>query len=123
MAAVPDAISATQLAHAKLTLWLRVIGVRHDGYHLIDAEMVSLDLADELRFGPGTGITLRGPATGTVTVGPDNLVARALAAVGRTSAVQLTKRIPAGGDWAADPRMPPRCCDGPASTISTWQYA
>ena len=36
----------TIAAHAKLTLDLRVTGVRDDGFHLIDAEMVTLDLAD-----------------------------------------------------------------------------
>ena len=36
----------TLVAPAKLTLSLRITGVRDDGYHLIDAEMVSLDLAD-----------------------------------------------------------------------------
>ena len=36
----------TLRAHAKLTLSLRVTGVRDDGYHLIDAEMVSLELHD-----------------------------------------------------------------------------
>ncbi len=36
------------LAPAKLTLTLRVTGIRADGYHLIDAEMVTLDLADTL---------------------------------------------------------------------------
>ena len=34
-------------APAKLALNLRVTGVRTDGFHLIDAEMVSLDLADD----------------------------------------------------------------------------
>ena len=28
-------------APAKLTLSLSVVGVRHDGYHLVDAEMVA----------------------------------------------------------------------------------
>ena len=42
--------SNTQLAPAKLTVSLRMTGVRPDGYHLIDAEMVSLDLADTLTF-------------------------------------------------------------------------
>ena len=37
-------------AHAKLTLTLRVTGVRDDGFHLIDAEMVSLALADVRRI-------------------------------------------------------------------------
>ena len=35
------------VAPAKLTVSLRVTGVRPDGYHELDAEMVTLDLADE----------------------------------------------------------------------------
>ena len=35
-------------APAKLTLSLRVTGVRPDGYHLLESEMVTLDLADTL---------------------------------------------------------------------------
>ena len=46
-----DAMS-TWRAHAKLTMSLRVTGVRDDGYHLIDAEMVSLELHDVLSFEP-----------------------------------------------------------------------
>ena len=34
----------TVAAPAKLPRTLRVTGVRDDGYHLIDAEMVSLDV-------------------------------------------------------------------------------
>lgn len=85
------------LAPAKLTLSLRVVGVREDGYHLIDAEMVSLDLADELTFSAGTGITLTGPFAAGLGSGPENLVAKALVATGRTAAVHVVKRIPAGG--------------------------
>jgi 4-diphosphocytidyl-2-C-methyl-D-erythritol kinase len=89
---------AVLAAPAKLTLRLRVTGVRPDGYHLIDAEMVSLDLADELTFDEaGDGIHLSGPAAVGLSAGPDNLVARALEAVGRTARVDLVKRIPAGG--------------------------
>ena len=42
-----DATSSIAIvrAAAKLTLGLRIVGVRDDGYHLIDAEMVSLELA------------------------------------------------------------------------------
>ena len=40
----PDTGSITVRAHAKLTFGLRITGVRDDGYHLIDAEMASLDL-------------------------------------------------------------------------------
>ncbi len=88
------------MSPAKLTVSLRVTGVLANGYHTIDAEMVSLDLADTLAFSPGDGlqITLEGAAAHglAVTVGPDNLVSRALTLVDRTASVHITKRIPAG---------------------------
>ena len=71
-------------APAKLTRSLRVTGVRPDGYHLIHAEMVSLDLADTLTFADGDGLVVRGLGRG-VAANADNLVARALRAVGRTA--------------------------------------
>ena len=46
------------LASAKLTLSLRITGVREDGYHLIDAEMVTLDFADELLIEEGEGLEM-----------------------------------------------------------------
>jgi 4-diphosphocytidyl-2-C-methyl-D-erythritol kinase len=89
------------LAPAKLTVSLRVTGVRADGYHELDAEMRSLSLADELRLDEGgsslavdvePGVRPDGlPAPG------ENLVERALHACGRRAAVHLTKRIPLGG--------------------------
>lgn len=90
----------TLVAHAKLTLNLRVTGVRDDGYHLIDAEMVSLDLADTLVITPCDGassIVVDGPFAQGIGTGSDNLVLRALALTGRNATVQLTKRIPHGG--------------------------
>ncbi|MGI8939412.1 MAG: 4-(cytidine 5'-diphospho)-2-C-methyl-D-erythritol kinase [Iamia sp.] len=90
----PDALDAP----AKLTLSLRITGVRPDGYHLIEAEMVSLDLADTLTFGPGDGLTVEEATTGLpVPATDDNLVRRALAATSRRAEVHLVKRIPAGG--------------------------
>ncbi|MFZ4669259.1 MAG: 4-(cytidine 5'-diphospho)-2-C-methyl-D-erythritol kinase [Microthrixaceae bacterium] len=84
------------VAPAKLTVSLRVTGVRADGYHLIDAEMVSLDLVDELSVDP-TGDELLVDTDGDVQAGrPDDLVQRALESVGRTASVVLRKRIPAG---------------------------
>jgi 4-diphosphocytidyl-2-C-methyl-D-erythritol kinase len=83
------------LAPAKLTRSLRVTGVRPDGLHTIDAEMVSLDLVDELVFEPGDGLVLEG-AGPDVSAGDDNLVRRALRAVDRTAHVTLRKRIPSG---------------------------
>lgn len=93
-----DSFPATTLiAPAKLTLSLRMTGLRDDGYHLIDAEMVSLDLHDRLDLAPGDALRVAGPH-GTETVGPDedNLVRRALSLVGRTANVTLHKEIPAG---------------------------
>ena len=83
-------------APAKLTVSLRITGVRPDGYHLIDAEMVSLDFGDVLEFDEGDGLEVVGPYAAGVPVGEDNLVRRALAAVGRRAAVRLVKRVPAG---------------------------
>jgi 4-diphosphocytidyl-2-C-methyl-D-erythritol kinase len=92
-------------APAKLTTHLRITGVRDDGYHLLDAEMVSLDLHDELTITPVgvaghdivTSLAVSGPFATGVPTGPANLVHQALQAVGRSALVQLEKRIPAGG--------------------------
>ncbi|MGH9124294.1 MAG: 4-(cytidine 5'-diphospho)-2-C-methyl-D-erythritol kinase [Acidimicrobiales bacterium] len=86
----------TQLrAPAKLTLAFRVTGVRPDGYHLIDAEMVTVDLADLLEVDEGDLlIVVDGPQ---VAADNSNLVRRALRATGRRAAVRLSKRIPVGG--------------------------
>mgnify|MGYP003346338323 CR=1 FL=1 len=68
--------AVTVAAHAKLTRTLRVIGVRHDGYHLIDAEMVTLALADSLEISPHDEdrpprIEVTGPHAGAVGGGED----------------------------------------------------
>ncbi|MBU6215263.1 MAG: 4-(cytidine 5'-diphospho)-2-C-methyl-D-erythritol kinase [Acidobacteria bacterium] len=86
------------LAPAKLTLSLRVTGRRDDGFHLLDAEMVSLDLVDVLRIRPVDGpssLRVVGPE-GPRRTDPDDLVLRALAHCGRSAEVDLEKRIPAG---------------------------
>jgi 4-diphosphocytidyl-2-C-methyl-D-erythritol kinase len=91
-------------APAKLTLSLRVTGVRDDGLHLIDAEMVTLDLADRLEIDPGgDGVVMAdgSPPPG----GDDDLVVRALALADRRAGVRLHKHIPAGaglGGGSAD---------------------
>lgn len=92
-------------APAKLTRTLRIAGVRSDGYHLIDAEMVTLDLADTLVLTEGEGLVVREAGGLAVPDDGTNLVSRALALVGRTVQVELTKRIPAGaglGGGSAD---------------------
>ena len=86
-----DGVHDVVRAPAKLTLSLRVTGARDDGYHLIDAEMVSLELADTLTITPGSGVEVVGADV------EDTLVTRALAAVDRSDVrVVVDKRIPAG---------------------------
>jgi 4-diphosphocytidyl-2-C-methyl-D-erythritol kinase len=95
----------TVRAPAKLTVSLRVTGRRDDGFHLLDAEMVSLDLADVLTFGDGDGLAIDGPAAAGVPADDTNLVRKALALVGRTAMVTIDKHIPPGaglGGGSAD---------------------
>ena len=47
------------IAPAKLTLSLRVTGRRDDGYHVIDAEMVTLDLVDTIFIEDGDGLLVQ----------------------------------------------------------------
>ena len=106
-------------APAKLTVTLAVTGVRADGYHLLESEMVTLDLADTLEIddsGDGAGETALEVVTswpaGSVARDPDalgpvadNLVVRALAVAGRTARVLLVTRVPPGaglGGGSAD---------------------
>ena len=85
-------------APAKLTLSLRITGVRADGYHLIDAEMVTLDWHDTVTIDPSsTGLTADGPYATGMPLDESNLVAAALRHVGRTAAVHVHKALPHGG--------------------------
>ncbi len=96
------------VAPAKLTRSLRVTGVRADGYHVIDAEMVSLDLADRLELRVGDGVeAVDGAGSPIHDLGPpeQNLVTRALRLAGRRAHVRIHKQIPAGaglGGGSAD---------------------
>ncbi len=85
-------------AHAKLTITLRITGVRADGYHLIDAEMVSLDLHDVITVDPiASGLSASGPFAVGMPLDDTNLVARALQLTGVSAGVHIDKRIPHGG--------------------------
>jgi 4-diphosphocytidyl-2-C-methyl-D-erythritol kinase len=100
--------SGTETAPAKLTLSLRVTGIRADGLHELDAEMVTIDLADSLSFSEGSGLTVIDGVVGDLgldALADDNLVDKALALIGRRAGVRLTKRIPVGaglGGGSAD---------------------
>lgn len=95
-----DAIAPTMvLAPAKLTRSLRVTGVRSDGMHEIDAEMVTLNLYDELVISRGGGpISFVDERNGGVPldIDPvDNLVTAAAALAGVEIGALVRKRIPA----------------------------
>ena len=90
------------VAPAKLTVSLKVTGVRADGFHLIDAEMVTLELADELDVDVSrTGLEIIGKFSGSLSATnqdlTNNLVSRALLLAGRKAHVRVTKNIPSGG--------------------------
>lgn len=90
----------TIVAPAKLTLSLRVVGVRDDGYHLIDAVMTTLDLHDEISLTPITSeteLTFTGAFAAGIPTDSTNLVARALRMAGRSARVEVVKNIPHGG--------------------------
>ena len=86
------------IAPAKLTLSLKVTGLREDGFHLIDAEMVSLELHDVLTISEGkSGMSVSGPFARGVPTDDSNLVNRALHLCGKTAHVHVEKNIPHGG--------------------------
>lgn len=88
----------TVFAPAKLTWSLRITGRREDGYHLLDAEMVTLDLSDVLSIEPGlAGVVTDGPFADGIPTDASNLVYRALDFAGRSARVTVTKNIPHGG--------------------------
>ena len=89
----------TIIAPAKLTLSLVITGVRSDGFHLIEAEMVSLDIADviDITESATTTLTVSGPYAHGVPTDDSNLVSRALVLAGRTAHIHIEKNIPHGG--------------------------
>lgn len=109
-------------AFAKLTRSLVVTGRRDDGYHLLRAEMVTIDLADELELsaeGPRLEVLDAVEWAGgaprpnlSVSSGSDNLVLRACHLAGVSPSIRLTKRIPVGaglGGGSADAAALLRC--------------
>ena len=90
------------VAPAKLTLSLRVTGVRADGHHLIDAEMVTLSLHDTLTIAetrteaPST-LTASGPYSTGMPLDHTNLISRALRLANRRASIHVDKQIPHGG--------------------------
>jgi 4-diphosphocytidyl-2-C-methyl-D-erythritol kinase len=93
----------TLSAHAKVNLWLRVLGKRADGFHDVQTRMCPIALADEVSVeadpGGATRLTCSDP---TILTDESNLAMKALRGFervsGRTEAwhIHLEKRIPHG---------------------------
>jgi 4-diphosphocytidyl-2-C-methyl-D-erythritol kinase len=99
------------LAPAKINVYLRIVGRRPDGYHLLDSLMVPISLYDEIHIAVALG-EQRATSPGTTLVvscddptvpgGETNLAYKAAALVCQEAGLQaricihLRKRIPAG---------------------------
>jgi 4-diphosphocytidyl-2-C-methyl-D-erythritol kinase len=95
--------------HAKLNLFLRVVGKRADGYHEIESIFHGIDLADDIEItetrGQAVDVEMHFAADGIgkAPVLEENLVYRAARTlieegeVGRGVKIEVIKRIPIGG--------------------------
>lgn len=97
---------AGRLAHAKVNLWLNVVGRRADGYHLLHSLVAFADLADTIEAAPSDALSLAvegsaaAPGAAALASEPDNLVLKAArlladrAGVPPHAALRLAKNIP-----------------------------
>ena len=97
---------AGRLAHAKVNLWLSVVGRRADGYHLLHSLVAFADLADTIEAAPSGALSLvvesptAAPGAAALASEPDNLVLKAArlladrAGVSPRAALRLAKNIP-----------------------------
>lgn len=103
----------TEVARAKVNLYLHVTGRRGDGYHLLDSLIVFADFGDtiEVEAREDLSFEVTGPFAGDVPDGDENLVLRAAQAlaraggVGERGLIRLVKRLPAAsgiGGGSAD---------------------
>jgi len=81
-------------AYAKVNISLKITGKREDGYHLLESFMQSLpDLYDVLEIveSPATEISC---SRSDLSCGEDNIVYKALKAMGKNAKVHIEKNIP-----------------------------
>ena len=83
-------------AHAKINWSLRITGKRADGFHDLETVFQTISLHDTLIFRESGTLTLTCDDP-SIPVDESNLVLRAARALGKTAAIELRKRIPAGG--------------------------
>ncbi|HJR44424.1 MAG TPA: 4-(cytidine 5'-diphospho)-2-C-methyl-D-erythritol kinase [Actinomycetota bacterium] len=92
---------------AKLNLFLRVLGLRPDGYHELESIFHSVEFADVLEVAPADEISVTMRAgegfEGDLPPQEENLIYKAALALGERAgtsagaAIEVTKRIPIGG--------------------------
>ena len=83
-------------AHAKINWSLRITGKRADGYHDLETVFQTISLHDTLILREADRLTLSCDDP-SIPVDESNLIVRAARALGKTAAIELRKRIPAGG--------------------------
>lgn len=84
-------------SYAKINWSLRITGKRADGFHDLETVFQTISLHDELTFRPSPSLSLTCDDP-TIPVDDSNLVMRAARlAGGPPVAIELRKRIPAGG--------------------------
>lgn len=89
-------------APAKINLTLRITGRRADGYHELESLVAFADLGDTLSLQPSAtfGLDVRGPNAGACGPTADNLVLKAVAALGervpglKVGHFELEKKLP-----------------------------
>jgi 4-diphosphocytidyl-2-C-methyl-D-erythritol kinase len=112
-------------AFAKLTLSLHITGVRSDGYHRLDATMVSISAPSDLlvlRRSRRTALKVRGPFAQDVPSDASNLAWRAVDACGAKMKIDLHKGIPPGaglGGGSADAAAVIRALGGKRSIAAS----
>ncbi|GHU72311.1 4-diphosphocytidyl-2-C-methyl-D-erythritol kinase [Clostridia bacterium] len=98
-------------ARGKINWTLDIVGIREDGYHLLDSLMQSVELYDMLAFERADELTLQVKGPMRVTADEGNLVLRAMRLlttrlnITEGCQITLTKRIPIGagmGGGSAD---------------------
>lgn len=101
----PRPRSVSRTAHAKLNVFLRVLGAREDGYHELESLILPLTLAEDVTVieADRLRVDVRGDGglTGAVQAGGMNLalvaalaLAESCEAAGRGAEIRIAKRIP-----------------------------
>jgi len=91
-------------AHAKVNVFLRVLGRRDDGYHDVETLLVPISLADQVAVEPALELTLsiEGPAAAGVPANDGNLALRAA----RALAAEAGGADPPGAHITIEKRIP-----------------